>query len=239
MTRYSFPWNTTVSDIRCIAIDLDDTLFLETEYVRSGFEAVGEFVHDGYGIEGFGVRCWEIFSTGVRGNVFQSAAHACGWSATETLIRSLVSVYRGHAPKIALTDERRHSLGILADNFRLAVLTGGDPVAQRRKAAAIGVDDWATTVVFAGERGETFDKPHRWAWLELQQRMEVGGGEIVYIADNPLKDLPASMALGWGFIRVRMADSLHEAQPTPEGIAEISDIAFVTPDLARLAGGST
>jgi putative hydrolase of the HAD superfamily len=220
-------------------IDLDDTLFLETEYVRSGFDAVSQFVHDRYGIEGFGVRCWELFSAGVRGNVFQLAAESRGWSANESSIRSLVNVYRDHEPNIALTVDRRHSLRTLAENFRLAVLTGGDPMAQRHKAAAVGVDDWATTVVFAGERGAAFDKPHQWAWLELEQRMESGGGRIVYVADNPLKDLPASIALGWGFIRVRMSDSLHEAQPTPEGIAEIADFAFITPDLARLVGDST
>lgn len=228
-----------MSDIRCIVVDLDDTLFLETEYVRSGFNAVSQVVHDRHGIEGFGVRCWELFSSGVRGNVFQLAAESHGWSANESSIRSLVNVYRDHEPNISLTVDRRHCLRTLAENFRLAVLTGGDPVAQRRKAAAVDVEEWATTVVFAGERGSHFDKPHRWAWLELQHRMEVSGANVVYVADNPLKDLPASIDLGWGFVRVRMADSLHVAEPTPEGIAEITDFAFTTPDLARRVGGGT
>ena len=49
--------------------DIDDTLYLERDYVRSGFDAVGRALSD----ERFGAYCWDLFCHGVRGNTFELA----------------------------------------------------------------------------------------------------------------------------------------------------------------------
>lgn len=41
--------------------DIDDTLYLERDYVRSGFRAVGEWARDRFGCDDFAARCWSRF----------------------------------------------------------------------------------------------------------------------------------------------------------------------------------
>src|SRR5690606_41459193 len=45
----------------------DDTLYLERDYVRSGFHAVGEHLRRTHGVDGFSRRAWELFESGHRG----------------------------------------------------------------------------------------------------------------------------------------------------------------------------
>ena len=53
-----------MSRIRCVAFDVDDTLYLERDYVRSGFRAVAERVRRDHGLEGFFEGAWDAFSSG-------------------------------------------------------------------------------------------------------------------------------------------------------------------------------
>ncbi|MGQ9635778.1 MAG: HAD family hydrolase, partial [Bryobacteraceae bacterium] len=53
-----------------VAFDLDDTLYLERDYVRSGFEAVGEWAKERLGIGDFTQRAWRWFQQGRRGDIF-------------------------------------------------------------------------------------------------------------------------------------------------------------------------
>ncbi|MEL7208731.1 MAG: hypothetical protein AAGK32_10970, partial [Actinomycetota bacterium] len=48
-----------------MVFDIDDTLYLERDYVRSGFNAVGEHVESQFGTAGVGRRAWELFIEGV------------------------------------------------------------------------------------------------------------------------------------------------------------------------------
>ena len=52
--------------------DLDDTLYDEREYVRSGFDAVDNYMASN-GVHGFGNTIWSLFENGARGNTFNLA----------------------------------------------------------------------------------------------------------------------------------------------------------------------
>ena len=51
----------------CVVFDVDDTLYLETDYVMSGFNAVGQWAADWLSIPDFAERCWNRFIAGQRG----------------------------------------------------------------------------------------------------------------------------------------------------------------------------
>ena len=42
-----------LSEIDVLVLDIDDTLYLERDYVRSGFKCVGEWVNDRLGLSEF------------------------------------------------------------------------------------------------------------------------------------------------------------------------------------------
>ena len=85
--------------IRGVVFDMDDTLYLERDYVRSGFHAVSEQLPDSG--RAFS-RLWEWFETGVRGDTFDRLLKAEPQWATRVTTAALVNVYRSHRPQIEL-----------------------------------------------------------------------------------------------------------------------------------------
>jgi len=49
-----------------VVLDMDDTLFLERDYVLSGFAAVDAVVAKEHGLKGFSESAWRLFCAGVR-----------------------------------------------------------------------------------------------------------------------------------------------------------------------------
>lgn len=210
--------------VRCLVFDLDDTLYLERDYVASGFRAVDRFAQS-LGLEGLGARSWELFERGVRGDTFDRVLRERGRDDAALALR-MVEVYRAHVPEIRLLDDgvaaldRAHSSGA-----RVALLTGGPVAVQRLKVTATGVERRVDLVVMSGQWGAKFDKPHERAFMEVQRRTGCRPSELTYIADNPDKDFAAPSLLGWSALRVRRPGSLHESLPTPDGVLEVLDLA--------------
>src|SRR5882762_1725218 len=50
----------------CFVFDLDDTLYLERDFVCSGFEHVGIYAEKELGIPNFAERAWSLFVAGHR-----------------------------------------------------------------------------------------------------------------------------------------------------------------------------
>src|SRR5689334_11476625 len=88
--------------IKALVFDLDDTLFPEHEFVRSGFEAVAEWLEQRKSIAGFLEAAMAEFNAGTRGTIFNAVLKSIGASGKEELIPKMVEVYRNHAPKIRL-----------------------------------------------------------------------------------------------------------------------------------------
>jgi putative hydrolase of the HAD superfamily len=212
---------------RCVVFDLDDTLFLERDYVRSGFEAVGAWARRRLGISGFGERCWAAFERGDRGRVFDGALTASGMAAPAELVTELVDVYRRHRPAIELLEDARACIERLRRRGdSLAVVTDGPLVSQQRKAEALGVSRWAETVVFTEAFGPGFGKPHRRAFAAVEASCGPRGAACSYVADNPAKDFAGPKALGWRTVRLRRPLGLHEARPSsPEVDVEMVDLS--------------
>jgi putative hydrolase of the HAD superfamily len=53
--------------IKIIVFDVDDTLFPEREFVRSRFQAVGEWILNKYAVVGWFEIAWKFFIPGNRG----------------------------------------------------------------------------------------------------------------------------------------------------------------------------
>ena len=53
--------------IKIIVFDVDDTLFPEREFVRIGFQAVGEWILNKYAVAGLFEIAWKFFVPGNRG----------------------------------------------------------------------------------------------------------------------------------------------------------------------------
>ena len=186
--------------IGAVLLDIDDTLYLERDYVRSGFDAVGRAI----GVPSFGTLCFELFLQGVRGNTFDLAKAQTGVSH-ETA--QLVDIYRKHWPDIRLCEDAREF--VESSHLRLGVISDGPIASQRAKMQALGILPWLDFPLFTAEIRAPKPSviPYKLAALALDTPFE----RCVYIGDNPAKDFAGAHALGMHTIRIRRPESLHFA----------------------------
>ena len=207
-----------------VVFDLDDTLYLERDYVMSGFKAVDSFLQISFGVVGFADRASDVFDSGERSKVFDRVLLELGVGEPETILETLVDVYRNHSPKIFLTENVREILTELKQHRRLAVLTDGFADAQRLKISALGVEHFVEEIVVTGERHPSWRKPGRPGFEYLQSRFGALPANSIYLGDNPQKDFEGPLSLGWTVARMRFEQGIYGHLPTPDGIPEFSTL---------------
>jgi putative hydrolase of the HAD superfamily len=192
----------------CVVFDLDDTLYLERDYVRSGFAAVGRWAVTELGVSDFETRAWQLFTEGERESIFQTALAEFGITTDQRILAQMTSIYRAHRPVIQLLPDSIKCLTELDSSAILGLITDGDPQRQRMKCDRLGLCNWLSHVIYTGDWGAEFHKPHPRAYEAIQY--QIGRNcRFVYVADNPAKDFISPLALGWDTVRVRRSESMH------------------------------
>jgi putative hydrolase of the HAD superfamily len=213
----------------CVVFDLDDTLYLERYYVRSGFRAVGEWCAEKLGLHGVEEHALVLFEQGRRGDIFDLVLDRLGAANGVETVSAMVRIYREHLPHIKLQPDAVECLARLKDQVYLGLLTDGSPVSQRAKIGALGLQGSFDTTVITGDWGVEFSKPHARGYLYIESRTAQCHGRFVYVADNPSKDFFAPHALGWSAIRVRRGGGLHEHEECSPDLVrcEVPDLESV------------
>lgn len=214
--------------VRCLVFDVDDTLYLERDYVLSGFEAVGRWAMEELALPGLKECAWQLFRAGVRGKIFDHALEEAGVQAREELIHKLVAVYREHTPSITLLEDASQVLSLLQGNVRVGIVTDGTLASQAAKIEALELRRWADPVVCTAALGTEYGKPHPRAFQIVEDATGCSGDECLYVADNPLKDFEGPKRLGWRAVRVRRKGGFHADLPSG------SDVDLELPDLREL-----
>lgn len=195
-----------------IVLDMDDTLYLERDFARSGFAAVGALLGDAT----FAARAWDLLEAGGRGDIFDRLA------PTPARVAGMIATYRSHRPAIALAPDAAR---LLARLEIAALITDGHEVTQRNKIAALGLSG-LDPVIVTDQWGQEFRKPHPRAFEAVMARHGVRGEDCVYVGDNPAKDFLSPRRLGWRTLRIRRPGGLHEkAEPADAAHAPDAEIA--------------
>lgn len=216
--------------LKALVFDLDDTLYPEDAYVRSGFQAVARWLEAAGAMPARPAfeQLWSAHERGERGHLFDDLLAACEPAATAVTVPALVQVYRNHAPDIrfypgmaGLLDDAR------ARALRIAVISDGFLEAQRRKVEALGLDRWADPILLTDQWGRDHWKPCPMAFERVQEAFGLGPEQLVYVGDNPTKDFQAPNRLGWHTVRLAMPGQgpakpcLEEARHQVRGVAEL------------------
>lgn len=175
--------------VKGIIFDLDDTLYDEISYVRSGFRAVADYL----GERDAEKSLLRYFESGVP--PISAYLDEIGMKSRE---EECLLVYRGHSPDISLDDERRSLLFKLRKRgIKIGIITDGRPEGQRLKIEALGLDELADDIIITDELGgEQFRKPCDISFRIMQRRWRIPAACILYVGDNPDKDLQAPRQLG-------------------------------------------
>ena len=185
--------------IKGVIFDLDDTLYSEKEYVRSGYKAVSDYLGGRYEEE-----LWNSFEAGKP--------------AIDELLKELrrenekakvLSVYRSHQPDIHLYPGVTEMIEELkAKSIKVGIITDGRPEGQRNKLEALGLD--IDDVIIADELGGIqFRKPCDIAFRILMTRWRLNPADVIYVGDNPSKDFQAPQQLGMKSVYFNNAEGLY------------------------------
>ncbi len=203
--------------ITTVIFDLDDTLFDEIDFCRSGFHAAARHIatlSDSLSPEAVFDVIWECFTRGDRGSTFNVALAELGLPCDPPLIHKLVELYRTHTPTLALPPESRDMLEELKDRYTLALLTDGLLPTQRLKVQALGIEHYFKAILYTEELGREHWKPSPLGFERLLEMLDARPEQAVYVADNETKDFIAPNRLGLLTIQVLRPSGLYR-QPSP------------------------
>jgi putative hydrolase of the HAD superfamily len=202
--------------IKTVVFDLDDTLYDEIDYCRSGFASVAEFIlyrassieHQASANEIF-TALWRQFEGGNRIETFNTTLDELGIDYDDGLVQELIKVYRNHVPRIALPDDSRDILVELADKYILALLTDGFLPAQQLKVQALGIEKYFKCIIYTEQLGRNCWKPSPVGFEKLLQTLNVRAETTAYVADNEEKDFIGPNKLGILTIQLIRPARLH------------------------------
>jgi len=222
--------------INTVIFDLDDTLYDEIDYCKSGFAAVADYLADvpgGPDAERIFEALWRQFSGGNRTGTFNLALEELAIACDDEVIGRLVQVYRGHRPQITLPSDSRNALDRLFTKYTLALLSDGFLPAQRLKVQALGIEDYFKTIVYTEELGREFWKPSPAGFEMILDTLNTDAESTTYVADNERKDFIAPNKLGMTTIQLIRANRIH-TQTTDDPGAKPGHIIRQITDLPNL-----
>ena len=176
-----------LENISAVIFDLDDTLYSEKDYVKSGFIAISDSFPK---VENMYDKLWTAFENGEKAiDVVLKEAEIL-----EDKDKAL-KIYRSHKPRIKLYNGVNAMLNRLRRTKKIGIITDGRPEGQHAKINALGLD--VDAVIVTDELGGIeFRKPNIAAFLLMQEKMKVPYDTMVYIGDNIQKDFIAPKKLG-------------------------------------------
>ena len=205
-------------NISAVVFDLDDTLYPEREYIRSGYRAVARLVRDklacDHPLEDW---LWRRFCLGRANGALDAMNEHFALGLAGEDIRRLVEEYRRHTPTIQPYADVPQLLETLAGSCRLGMLSDGFLPAQRLKLEALKLGDVFEAVVFTEEMGRDKWKPSPDGFVRLAELLDTPHEACAYVADNPAKDFLAPNALGWLSVQFLRDGQVHAHNPAPPG----------------------
>lgn len=219
-----------------VAFDLDDTLFSELDFLKSGYRAVAAFVQpllaDSSLRTGDDIysAMLSAYKSGV--NAFSLLAGQATVDSSE-FINRCVETYRYHTPQIAPYDGVIDMLGQLSGKgIRLAIITDGRSRTQRNKIAALGLERFfpPENILISEEIGE--EKTGIAPWQYLVHRYP-NASRFVYVGDNPAKDFIMPRSLGW--LTIGLRDSGSNIHQQTESLSARHEPALWADNIASLS----
>ena len=220
--------------IKAVVFDLDDTLYLERDYVASGFREVAEYLSTRSSFDENEIFrwLWDQFMSGTRRNTFDLLLQQFPPLSKIATVPDLITRYRTHTPRLELLDGFGDLLDTLsAQEAQTGIITDGPTVCQTAKLRSLDLCSRIHQSVQTDQWGTEFYKPHPRAYEYIAAQAGVPACKCVYVGDNPEKDFCGARSLGWGTVRLRLPGQLHYATDARIGLGadfEAGSVASLT-----------
>lgn len=170
--------------LKAIVFDLDDTLYGEREYVKSGYFAVSQMFPQ---IKNAEAKLWQAFEK--KKSAIDELLLSEGIYSDE-LKQKCLEVYRYHQPTIHLYDGVVEMLTLLRkQGLLLGIITDGRPEGQWAKITTLKLTEYVDQIIVTDELGGVeYRKPNKKAFMLLKELFDVQFSEMCYVGDNIKKD---------------------------------------------------
>lgn len=176
-----------------VAFDLDDTLYKEEDFVKSGYKAVAETIGDekAYSVMIDAYKKGENPFNAVLDNI-----------STEMSDKDMLTIYRQHIPNITLDEETKNTLQALKDSgFHLSLITDGRTLTQRNKIKSLGLTEFFGENIYISEE-QGADKMLPNSFIAVEKKFS-SDNAFWYIGDNLKKDFLHPNKMGWKTVCLR------------------------------------
>ena len=193
--------------VKLVIFDLDDTLIMEEEYVRSGYKAVSKFLKESFNQK--------------EKNTFNKLLDVKKIKYNEDDILELVQVYRNHIPTISFCEDVMPTLTMLREkNINIGIVTDGYLATQKNKLMVLDAYKIFDYIILTEELGRDYWKPHPKSFEMMMEKFSVSPDEVIYVGDNPKKDFYVKESLNLKTVRIIRDGQIYKNEEYLNGVKE-------------------
>lgn len=173
-----------------VVFDLDDTLYKEIDFLKSGFKKIIATY-----FEEFSECIYQEMLTWYynKSDVFKNLIIKY---KLEIEVDEILKLYRSHVPFIELDENTKNVLTFLVNNkIKLGLITDGFSTTQRNKLKALGIIDIFELIIISEEVGT--NKPDIINYKFFYEKEHSAMHKFLYVGDNYNKDFVSPNKLGW------------------------------------------
>lgn len=191
--------------IKSIVFDLDDTLYPEKDFQRSGFEAVARFINK----KGtFKVTVNKILALNKKypGKCFDVLIKEKQLPITPD---SLIKIYRTHQPSISAFPHLKNVLEKLKTEhkLKLGLLTDTPSESQKNKIRALKIGKFFDVLISTDQINAP--KPNSLGYKMLKDKFQCEDSTIIYVGDNEQKDFIGARENGFITVKFKNNNGLY------------------------------
>ncbi|MCR5100448.1 MAG: ATP-grasp domain-containing protein [Butyrivibrio sp.] len=183
-----------------LILDLDDTLYSEKQYVRSGYHKIAISGLIDAPSEEIEETLWNAFCNKQKAIDVMLTKYGI---SDPSVKEKVIQIYRYQEPEISLYPDAQKLLSKLSTmDIKLGLITDGRSEGQRAKIKALDIEKYFDEIIvtdeLAGKSGhpEDFRKPNSLAFEIMQRRLGISMHNLMYVGDNENKDHKAPLTLG-------------------------------------------
>lgn len=198
--------------IEGVIFDLDDTLYFEIDYVKSGFKEVSKSIAETgvYNSKEIYRFLLDSLKKGIRGKNFDLMLQNFPLVKKYFNVEDLVNIYRLHIPKIKVLREAEIVLkNLRKKGYLLGIITDGYLIPQKNKVLSLNISHYFDVIIYTEEYGRQYWKPNEYAFQLMSQKLGLPHSKLCYVGDNPEKDFLAPNKLNWLTVRFKHFKQLH------------------------------
>jgi len=181
-----------------IVFDLDDTLYDEIEFVKSGFLEISRYLGD---LKYYDFMLGEFYRSGSE-KIFNKLIEKFKLNVS---LNKLIEIYRFHKPLITLPKDTKKILDF-TKNFETALISDGNYITQQNKFFTLNLDKYIKFPIFTDFYHTK--KPELKAFKMVMDKFP--NEKYIYVSDNPKKDFIAPKKLNWLTIRFKNPNGIYK-----------------------------